>query len=43
MEQPPIVQAEVPAERKVGLGRIGLYLSLAPLVAAATMWLCKPG
>jgi hypothetical protein len=43
MEQPPIIQAEPAAERKAALGRIGLYISLAPLVALAAMLLFRPG
>ena len=43
MEQPPIIQAEPATERKAALGRIGLYVSLAPLVALAVMMLCHPG
>jgi hypothetical protein len=43
MEEPPVIPAEPLADRKAGLGRIGLYISLAPLAALATMWLCKPG
>ena len=43
MEQPPILQAEPVADRKPGLGRIGLYLSLAPLVAITAMMLFHPG
>jgi len=44
MEQPPIIQAEPVTEGRAALGRIGLYISLAPLVAmAAMLWLPKPG
>jgi hypothetical protein len=43
MEQPPIIQAEPALESKVGLGRIGMYVSLAPLVALAALMLGKPG
>ena len=43
MEQPPIIPAEPAADRKVGLGKIGLCFSLAPLVALAGMMLLKPG
>jgi hypothetical protein len=43
MEQPPIIQAEPAAERKAGVGRIGLYFSLAPLAAYAAILLFRPG
>jgi hypothetical protein len=43
MEQPPIIQAEPEADRKIGLGRIGLCFSLAPLAAITVMMLFKPG
>lgn len=43
MEQPPIIQAEPVTEGRAPLGRIGLYISLAPLAALAAMWLSKPG
>ena len=43
MEQPPVIQAEPLPEHKIGLGRIGLCISLAPLVALAAMLLCQPG
>ena len=43
MDEPPIIQAEPAGESKAGLGRIGLYFSLAPLVALAVMILAKPG
>jgi hypothetical protein len=43
MEQPPILQAGPAPEQKGMLGRIGLYFSLAPLVAMAALMLCKPG
>jgi hypothetical protein len=43
MEEPPIIQAEPLPDRKVGLGKIGLFFSLAPLVALAVMMLAKPG
>jgi len=43
MEEPPVIQAEPLPDHKIGLGRIGLCISLAPLVALATMLLCRPG
>jgi hypothetical protein len=43
MNEPPIIQAEAETSPKAGLGRIGLFFSLAPLVALAVMWLCNPG
>jgi len=43
MEQPPLIQAEPVTNQKAALGRIGLYLSLAPLVAFAAILLCRPG
>ena len=43
MKQPPIIQAKPAAERKAGVGRIGLYISLAPLAALAAMLLFHPG
>jgi hypothetical protein len=43
MEQPPIIQAEPLPASKLGLGRIGLFISMAPLVALGAMLLCKPG
>jgi hypothetical protein len=43
MEQPPVIQAEPVADRKAGVGRIGLCFSLAPLAALAAMMLFKPG
>jgi hypothetical protein len=43
MEKPPIIAAESAADSKVGLGKIGLCFSLAPLVALAGMMLLKPG
>ena len=43
MAEPPIIQAEPLPDHKIGLGRIGLCISLAPLVALAAMVLCKPG
>jgi hypothetical protein len=43
MEQPPIIQAEPETDHNVGLGRIGLYISLAPLAAITAMMLFKPG
>jgi hypothetical protein len=43
MEEPPIIQTEPAAGPKVGLGRIGLYFSLAALVALVIVHLAKPG
>jgi hypothetical protein len=43
MAEPPIIQAEPLPVHKVGFGRIGLCISLAPLVALAAMLLCQPG
>ena len=43
MEQPPILQAEPEPSQKAALGRIGLYLSLAPLLALGVMLLFHPG
>ena len=43
MEQPPVIQTEPAAERKAGVGRIGLYVSLAPLAALAVLRLFNPG
>ena len=43
MEQPPVIQAEPLPDHKTGLGRIGLYISLAPPVALAAMLLLHPG
>ena len=43
MEQPPIIQAEPEPSQKAVLGRIGLYVSLAPLVALGVMLLFRPG
>ncbi len=43
MEEPPIIQAEPAAEQKPGLGRIGLWFSLASLGALVVTWLAKPG
>ena len=43
MEEPPVIQAEPLADRKAGGGRIGLYISLAPLAALAVMMLFRPG
>ena len=43
MEEPPIIHAEPLADRKTGLGRIGLYVSLAPLAALAALILFRPG
>jgi hypothetical protein len=43
MEQPPIIQTMPAIERKAGVGRIGLYISLAPLTALAAMMLFHPG
>jgi hypothetical protein len=43
MDQPPILQAEPAPGQKVGLGRLGLYVSLAPWVALAVLVWGKPG
>ena len=43
MEQPPLIPAEPAADRKPPVGRIGLYLSLAPLAALAVLQLFNPG
>jgi hypothetical protein len=43
MEPPPVIQLEPATDRKAGLGRIGLYVSLAPLTALAAMMLFRPG
>ena len=43
MEQPPIIQAEPAVDRKAGVGRIGLYISLAPVAALAALRLFNPG
>jgi hypothetical protein len=43
MEQPPVIQLEPAADRKAGLGRIGLYISLAPLAAYAAIMVFRPG
>jgi hypothetical protein len=43
MEQPPLIPAEPLAANKIGLGRIGLFISMAPLVALGAMLLAKPG
>ena len=43
MKRPPLIQAEPAAARKVGVGRIGLYLSLGPLAALVALWLFNPG
>jgi hypothetical protein len=43
MEEPPIIQAEPATGRKAGLGRLGLYFSLASLAALFMVWLAKPG
>jgi len=37
------MQAEPVSDRKVGVGRIGLYISIAPLVALAAMLIFRPG
>jgi len=43
MAEPPIIQTEPLPDRKIGLGRIGLCFSLAPLAALAVMTLFRPG
>ncbi len=43
MEQPPIIQTVPAPERKAGLGRIGLYVSLAALIGILGLILGKPG
>jgi hypothetical protein len=43
MEQPPLIQAESSPQQKVGLGRVGLYVSLAAIGALAVLMLAKPG
>ena len=43
MEEPPIIQTEPTAGRKAGLGRIGLYCTLASLASLMMVWLAKPG
>ena len=43
MEQPPVMQTEPSEQRKAGLGRIGLYLSLAALLAIGALMMGKPG
>ncbi len=43
MEQPPIIQTEPTRGPKAGLGRLGLYFSLAALAALFMVWLAKPG
>jgi hypothetical protein len=42
MEQPPIIQMEPPTGGKAGLGRIGLYFSLAALGALGLLYLANP-
>jgi hypothetical protein len=42
MEEPPIIETEPATGRNTGLGRLGLYFSLASLAALATMWLATP-
>jgi hypothetical protein len=43
MEEPPIIHAEPTTGRNTGLGRLGLYFSLASLAALTMLWLAKPG
>jgi hypothetical protein len=43
MEQPPIIQTEPATSPKAGLGRLGLYFSLAALAALMVIRLAKPG
>ena len=43
MDQPPVLQVEPVPEPKARLGRIGLYVSLAPLAMLAVLMLAKPG
>ena len=43
MEEPPIIQAPPTPGRETGLGRLGLYFSLASLAALAAMLLLHPG
>jgi len=43
MEEPPKIHAEPAPGRETGLGRLGLYFSLASLAALLMMWLAKPG
>jgi hypothetical protein len=43
MDEPPIIQAEPATGGKFGLGRIGLFFSLASVGALVLMWLAKPG
>jgi hypothetical protein len=43
MEQPPVIQAELVTTHRAGLGRIGLYFSLASVAALAAMLLLRPG
>ena len=42
MEQPPIIKAEPAAGAQAGLGRLGLYLSLAALGALGLLFLANP-
>ena len=37
------IQAEPAPGRETGLGRLGLYFSLASLAALMMLWLAKPG
>jgi hypothetical protein len=43
MESPPILQAEPVADRTASVGRVGLGISVAPLVALAALLLYQPG
>ncbi len=43
MEQPPIIRSEPAETQKFGLGRIGLFCSLAALGALAVLFLFRPG
>ena len=43
MKEPPIIQAEPAPGSETGLGRLGLYFSLASLAALMMLWLAKPG
>jgi hypothetical protein len=43
MDEPPILQSESAPPQGAELGRVGLYVSLAPVVALAAMLLAKPG
>jgi hypothetical protein len=43
MEEPPIIQTQPVTGSSAGLGRIGLYFSLAALAALVVIRLAKPG